>query len=434
MNQSRGWKMNIFSGLVIAISCQIYWRLILDDFRVSLAVVLLPLFFTTLNKEEDTVVTAAFIAVFVFLFRYFIFRVAGMPVDRVLRNILPSSLYYLAYGLFFKLLIPNKRLTTVNMICLVGFICDFSANMVELFTRGDFFHHRVGMNEIISLLLIAFVRTILVMLSFVLLERYRTLLTKVSLEARYQKLFLMKTGLKSEVYFMKKSMEGIEGAMGNAYRLYEQLSALDIPEDNSKLALMIARDVHEIKKDYFWSIQGIEREVEEDFPVGRMSLHDLFSILQEASYRLIDSEALNIHLKFRYQTDILTDKHYSLIVVLRNLVKNAIESLALSDIAGRIQIRQSKEGDNYIFTVMDNGPGIAEKDLDKIFRIGFSTKFDPDTGNVYRGIGLAGVKAMVEEDLGGRIEVRSVPDQTTEFRIIIPVEVLEGEIDENLYH
>ena len=39
--------------------------------------------------------------------------------------------------------------------------------------------------------------------------------------------------------------------MGNAYRVYERLSLMEnIPDDMKQMSLAIARDVHEIKKDY----------------------------------------------------------------------------------------------------------------------------------------------------------------------------------------
>ena len=94
-------------------------------------------------------------------------------------------------------------------------------------------------------------------------------------ENRYRRLFLMTTGLKNEIYFMKKNSEEIESVMSNAYRLYERLSAMDVPDDMKKMSLSIARDVHEIKKDYIRIIQGIEQEISEEYDEKQMSFQDL---------------------------------------------------------------------------------------------------------------------------------------------------------------
>ena len=105
-------------------------------------------------------------------------------------------------------------------------------------------------------------------------ESQYLLLKKEEHENRYRRLFLMTTGLKLRSNFMKKNSEEIESVMSNAYRLYEQLSAMDVPDDMKKMSLSIARDVHEIKKDYIRIIQGIEQEISEEYDEKQMSFQD----------------------------------------------------------------------------------------------------------------------------------------------------------------
>ena len=57
--------------------------------------------------------------------------------------------------------------------------------------------------------------------------------------------------------------------------------------------------------------------------------------------------------------------------------------------------------------------------------MGYSTKFDYKTGNIYRGVGLYGVKATVEEKFGGTIDVDSEYGKGTTFTIRIPAKALE---------
>ena len=59
--------------------------------------------------------------------------------------------------------------------------------------------------------------------------------------------------------------------------------------------------------------------------------------------------------------------------------------------------------------------------------MGFSTKFDEKTGNIYRGVGLSGVKIVVEEQFGGSLEVESTQGAGTAFIVRIPADRLEGE-------
>ena len=63
--------------------------------------------------------------------------------------------------------------------------------------------------------------------------------------------------------------------------------------------------------------------------------------------------------------------------------------------------------------------------LERVFQMGYSTKFDTKTGNIYRGMGLTGAKMSLEEELGGSIWVDSTPGERTTFWVRIPAAVLE---------
>ena len=60
-----------------------------------------------------------------------------------------------------------------------------------------------------------------------------------------------------------------------------------------------------------------------------------------------------------------------------------------------------------------------------LFQVGYSTKFDPDTGDINRGVGLPAVHYIVE-DLGGDIQVQSQPGQGACFRVSLPLAVVTG--------
>jgi signal transduction histidine kinase len=63
----------------------------------------------------------------------------------------------------------------------------------------------------------------------------------------------------------------------------------------------------------------------------------------------------------------------------------------------------------------DEGPGIADDVLPRIFDPFFTTK-PPGQGT---GLGLAIAQGIVA-DHGGRIEVRSRPQQGSVFRVVLP--------------
>ena len=219
---------------------------------------------------------------------------------------------------------------------------------------------------------------------------------------------------------MKKNSEEIENVMGNAYKLYEALSNMEVSDEMKKMSLDIAKDVHEIKKDYISIIKGIEKEINDDYDEKQMKFSDLLRLLENNIQNLALSKHVSIKLNFSFDEDFITSEHYELMTIFKNLVTNSVEAIDSSGHGNKIDIHYSKNDNICRFTVSDNGPGISPRNLKNIFKMGFSTKFDPKTGNIYRGVGLYGVKTTVEEKFGGTITANSTKDGGTEFIIEIP--------------
>ena len=221
--------------------------------------------------------------------------------------------------------------------------------------------------------------------------------------------------------------------MSRAYRLYEQLREQGAPEEMCQLALSIARDVHEVKKDNLSIIRGIEGEVMNVYNDEKMRMSDLFHILADTIYHIFHEQSGRIVLEYDCQVDFTTSEHYKLMSILKNLVMNAAEAILGETGTGTIWVSEEITGDQLKLTVQDNGPGISPRAMRKLFSVGYSTKFDPETGNINRGIGLPAVEFMVQE-MGGSIRV--VPNNEAArnckgacFEVMIPVQSLgKGDI------
>ncbi len=99
--------------------------------------------------------------------------------------------------------------------------------------------------------------------------------------------------------------------------------------------------------------------------------------------------------------------------VLLNILANAREVLAEQEIAEPcIHIRVSGQDGRSVVTISDNGGGIPEDILPKIFDPYFTTKA-PGKGT---GIGLYMSKVIIEQNMGGRLSARNV-EGGAEFRI-----------------
>jgi two-component system, NtrC family, sensor histidine kinase HydH len=123
-----------------------------------------------------------------------------------------------------------------------------------------------------------------------------------------------------------------------------------------------------------------------------------------------EAKLKQIELNFTYDSEpVLSIDPEQMKQALLNIIKNSFEAIETS---GIINIRVSKNKDRYLIEVIDNGIGIPEENLSKLFNLYFTTK---TTGS---GIGLSMVNQIISEH-NGRIEVESKTGQGTIFRIYI---------------
>ena len=101
-------------------------------------------------------------------------------------------------------------------------------------------------------------------------------------------------------------------------------------------------------------------------------------------------------------------------VVIDNLLSNAIK---YAPVGGTVLIRLGKHRDNAIIEVLDNGPGIADEDRDKIFDPFYRSKSALVSGTKGTGLGLAIVRDYVELHRGS---VSAIAATGARFRVILP--------------
>ena len=418
--------MRLAVGMAVAATSQLYLSPGRDAFRVSASVILFPLLLIFLcadSRRPDTgVVTAACVLVL----RGTLRMAQGMPWQDALLASLPGAMFYMVYDALFCLLAGPRKPKVTGKVILGMFLCDLVSNLAEV-GLGKLLLREWGEGfSLLTLVGVAGLRTAVAGLILWTLWAYRQWLLLEEHLHRYNRLFLMAAGLRDEVYFLKKDAEEIERVMSRAYRLYEELGDMEQGEHLRSMALDIAKDVHEVKKDNLRIIRGLESRVEEVYDQEEMRCSDLLSILADSTRRLLGEEGRNITVECRCGWDFLTGEHYRLISILKNLVTNAAEAIQAGGGSGRILVDQTRQEGNYRFVVRDNGPGIPQRALGKIFRVGYSTKFNPVTGDINRGVGLSAVRSNVE-DLGGEITVESEVGKGTVFEVCIPVDRLEAE-------
>jgi len=128
-------------------------------------------------------------------------------------------------------------------------------------------------------------------------------------------------------------------------------------------------------------------------------------------FRELENIALEFRSDFKGDAWVWADKE-QMLRVFNNLLKNAVQSIPENKM-GLIQVVLKSEKNNFLVIVTDNGAGINESILHKIFTPNFTTK------NAGMGLGLAMVKNIIE-NTGGHIWFETKVGIGTTFFVSLP--------------
>lgn len=399
----------VFYSLLTAAAAQFQVNIFSPAFSVSLGIVFLAVF-SMLSEHIPLLFVSVLSGFFVLLSRIFYGCLNGSAFTEALGAYFPELGFYLVYGacLFFylkKFRRPGKFFRNFPAL----FLCDYVANFAELMLRLDI--DAFSLSSQLGILFAAFLRTILVLLFVTLFRRYHLILIRREEKDYYQNLTLLTSRLQEEVLWMKKNTAIVESSMRGAYQLFEQLRSDEKTKSEAGKALAVANDIHEIKKEYYLILRGLDKALSTENSPETIRFSDIFSILEKPVKQFASDLGRTVDYQFHIDTSARTGRQYCLLSVFRNLFMNAIE--ASNKECVRLCVTAREEGGEIFCTVTDDGPGIPEDNLPLIFDAGFSTKINYETGEISRGLGLNIVRDMVEQKLGGTIHAISRPGETT---------------------
>lgn len=179
-------------------------------------------------------------------------------------------------------------------------------------------------------------------------------------------------------------------------------------------------------------ILRLERLIEDLLTMSHLDSNVLHLSYQELDLNRLISEQLELHrpafeskalvMRFEPASDLPTvlGNGVEISRLFNNLISNAINYTP----AGSITVYTRCHGDGVQIEVSDTGIGIQPEDLPKVFDRFFRSDKARSTDRGGTGLGLAICKKIVELHQG-MIEVESVPDQGTTFRVWLPENLLE---------
>ncbi|MCX5810059.1 MAG: ATP-binding protein [Proteobacteria bacterium] len=194
--------------------------------------------------------------------------------------------------------------------------------------------------------------------------------------------------------------QGFKEGIVNENDVTELRKYLDVIQEQAFRCKNIIKDMIDLTKKKGLEVQKI----------------DLNACLNDLT-KLINFKKLNIHFVKEIDLDLphIKGDVNATKQSLMNILQNAVDAVEEREVKV-IQLKAFPSGDTVIVAIEDNGVGIHEDLVDKIFEPFFSTK---DSG---KGVGL-GLTLCYEflNKMGGKIEVASTLGRGSTFKVIFPV-------------
>ncbi len=153
---------------------------------------------------------------------------------------------------------------------------------------------------------------------------------------------------------------------------------------------------------------------DENLTMNTIRIDDIFKKVELNLSELIREKNVVLNLTNSTGSDTMYTSEYGLLLVLQNLVQNGIKYNTST--APKVSVKLTKQEDNWLFTVSDNGIGIDEAYHQYIFAP-FKTLKNKSTTNS-SGLGLA-ICVKIVAQLNGKIWIESIPDKGSSFYVLL---------------
>lgn len=262
-----------------------------------------------------------------------------------------------------------------------------------------------------------YVDTVISQITLVI-EREQLSCEKENTRIQVERERLKSTLLRSISHDLRTPLTGITGSAGF---LVDNLGIMDETAIKSMLK--------DICSDSEWLSTMVENLLNMTrIQEGRLDINKKKEVVDDivsSAVRLVSKRVGNHRLKTETPEDILlfaVDGRL-FIQVLVNLMDNAFRH---SGDNTTVSLRVERDGDNLKFTVSDNGAGLPEDKMDKLFDNFFTTAYENGDRQRGVGLGLTICKAIVEAQ-GGIIRAYNGPEGGAVFQVIMPMEDKKNE-------
>lgn len=328
----------------------------------------------------------------------------------------------------FKLFLKEKAITILLLL--------FGIITIEIFLMA----YNVGMfiKIYIPLIIMGLYMISIIIEYFKRKKFYNNLLNMLEeLDEKYLITEIIKTPNFLEGQIFKNSLEQIDKSMlenVNKYKYmtedYKEYIELWIHEIKIPIAaskMVIENNKNEVTKSIDEELDKVENyieqalfyarsnTVEKDYYIRKVVLKEIVneSIKKNKSSLIQEKISINIH---NLDIEVNTDNKW-IVFILNQIIQNSIKYRRKENSVIEIYANQGKE--NVILYIKDNGIGIKQGEITRVFEKGFTGTNGRLSNKKSTGIGLYLCKKLCNK-LGIGIELNSVQNESTEVKLVFP--------------
>ena len=405
-------RQTLLCAVLIVLVAQMNFTLLDSTLKISLGAILLPLFGFILG-EYAMIHTAVLAGVGVAATRMLVAWLTTGVLDPAATW--PEMFFYFTYGVLCDVLFSNckwKITKWKNLIVLAA--VDYGANLMELICRGETLSQ---LSIQFGVLVVALLRTAVICGLWYAMQQQSLYLLKKEHAERYRRLLLEMTRLRQAVAWLRRHAEQTDETMEEADALCASLQDTAAAEAAKRLAA----DVRATKLENRRFLDSLSAALERDEAESEaVDFGELWQVVYDSVQQAAQRDGIALRWDIEIRTHFRTEKEYPLLTVLWGLLENALE--AAQDGKAHIGFAVTREKKNICITVRDWGAPLSQDTAERMFESGFSTKAEREGALLTRGFGLALVRDVVTESLGGTVTYQGGEAKT--FTVTVPAAVL----------
>ena len=353
-----------------------------DSFRVSFGMPTFFFFLLITHKKVPAVLSGILAGTAVVTFRISLDLFHDDLFSAFIQHY-PTFFYYFTFGCLFYITRAKRFIKRSILISLLGTSFDILASLGELTFQYIAFHSMITFEDIQKVSIIAIFRSFSTVGLLNLLILYRTQLKQAEIQKQNDQLTLVISSLYEESIHLQKTLVNSESITKDAYHLYTKLLNLENNPELTQMALKIAGETHEIKKDNQRILSGLSRLITDKSFSEHMEINKIVDLAVTSNNKYARSLKKDIKIISHTQGEHPRYHVYQILSMINNLIANAIEAI---EHEGKIYISVRRADDMAEFQITDNGPGIPNNQMHLVFKPGFTNKYDHD-GSAVTGIG-----------------------------------------------